>query len=62
MTVSIPLVAIAGLTVFLAYRYMGLRGWHAIVSLIFGFLLAATSVAPQINRLFAGVVLWLQHR
>jgi len=34
--VSIPLIAIAGLVVYLAYRYMGLRVWHAIVALIFG--------------------------
>ena len=44
MTVTFPLVAIVGLVVFIAYRYMGLRVWHALVSLIFGFLLAATSV------------------
>ena len=44
-------VAIAGLVVYLAYRYMGLRVWHAIVALIFGFLLAATSAAPEIRNL-----------
>ena len=31
MTVTIPLVAIVGLIVFIAYRYMGLRVWHALV-------------------------------
>jgi hypothetical protein len=43
MTVSIPLVAIFGILVFIAYRYTGLRAWHATVALIFGFLLAATT-------------------
>jgi hypothetical protein len=62
MTASIPLVAITGIIVFLAYRYMGLRVWHAIVSLIFGFLLAATSAAPQISHLLTAIVQWLQHR
>ena len=55
MNVSIPLIAIAGLVVYLAYRYMGLRVWHAIVALILGFLLAATSAAPEIRNLLAGL-------
>lgn len=46
MTVSIPLVVIAGAFIWIAYRYMGLRIWQAIVCLIFGFLLAATHRRP----------------
>ena len=59
MTVSIPLVAVFGILVFVAYRYMGLRAWHAIVALIFGFLLAATTAAPEIHALLSGLVNWL---
>jgi hypothetical protein len=59
MTVSIPLVAVFGILVFIAYRYTGLRAWHAIVALIFGFLLAATTAAPEIRNLLAGLVNWL---
>jgi hypothetical protein len=59
MTVTIPLVAIVGLIVYIAWRYMGLRIWHAIVSLIFGFLLAATTAAPEIRDILAGLVQWL---
>jgi hypothetical protein len=61
MTVTVPIVAIVGLIVFIAYRCMGLRVWHALVSLLFGFLLAATSAAPQINRILAAIVAWFQH-
>lgn len=59
MTVSVPLVAIFGVLVFIAYRYMGLRAWQATVALIFGFLLAATTVAPEIRSLLSGLVTWL---
>jgi len=59
MTVSIPLVFIAGVIVWFAYRYMGLRVWQAIVCLIFGFLLAATTAAPQIRDLLTGLTQWL---
>ena len=47
MTVSIPLVAMLGVAVFLAWRYMGLRVWQVIVCLLFGFFLAATTAAPR---------------
>lgn len=60
MTATIPLVAIAGLLVFIAYRYMGLRVWHALACTIFGFLLAATTAAPQISHLIAALTQWLQ--
>ena len=46
MTVSIPLVALVGAGVYVAWRFMGLRVWQAILCLIFGFLLAATTAGP----------------
>jgi hypothetical protein len=57
--VSIPLVAIAGVLVYIAWRFLGLRVWQAIACLIFGFLLAATSAAPEIHNLITGFVHWL---
>jgi len=60
MAVSIPLVALIALVVYIAYRHLGLRAWHAIVCMILGFLLAATSAAPQIRSVLIGIVQWLQ--
>lgn len=59
MTVSIPLVVIVGLVVYIAWRYMGLRVWHAVACLVFGFLLAATAAAPEISKLITGLIQWL---
>lgn len=59
MNVSIPLVALIGVAVFLAWRFMGLRVWQAILCLIFGFLLAATTAAPEIHNLITGLTQWL---
>ncbi|MEV4674619.1 hypothetical protein AB0K34_23495 [Actinomadura sp. NPDC049382] len=56
MNVSIPLVAVLGAVVWLAWRYMGLRAWHVVVCLLFGFFLAATSAAPEIRRLVTVLV------
>jgi hypothetical protein len=60
MTVSIPLVALVAVLAYVAYRYMGLRVWHAMVCALLGFLLAATSAAPEIRSFIAGIVQWLQ--
>jgi hypothetical protein len=60
MTVSFPLIALVAIIVYLAYRHMGLRAWHAIVCALFGFLLAATGAAPQIRSFLAGILQWLQ--
>jgi uncharacterized membrane protein len=58
LTVSIPLVVILGAVAFVAWRYMGLRVWHALICLLFGFLLAATNAAPEIRRIIAALVHW----
>ncbi|MEV2268719.1 hypothetical protein [Nonomuraea africana] len=59
MSVSIPLVVLVGALVFIAWRYLGLRLWHAIAALVFGFLLAATTLAPDISRVIRAVVGWI---
>ncbi len=59
MTVQIPLVALLGFGVWMAYRYTGLRAWHVVMCLLFGFFLAATSAAPEIRRIVADIVRYL---
>lgn len=59
MTVSLPLVAVLGAVVFVAWRYLGLRVWQAIVCLLLGFFLAATTAAPAIRHLVTAALHWL---
>jgi hypothetical protein len=56
MTVTIPLVLVMGIVAFICYRHMGLRFWHLIVCLLLGFLLAATSAAPEIQNLLTTLI------
>ncbi len=56
MTVSVPLVVVAGVLVWVAWRFLGLKTWQAIACLLLGFLLAATSSAPMISRILTGIV------
>jgi len=60
MTVSIPLLTLMVITVYVAYRHMGLKMWHAVACLILGFLLASTGAAPQISSVLAGIVHQIQ--
>ncbi|MFE0153185.1 hypothetical protein ACFWY5_39020 [Nonomuraea sp. NPDC059007] len=56
MSVSVPLVLLMGVAVFIALRYLGLRLWQAIVCTLFGFLLAATALAPDIRHVLTGLL------
>lgn len=59
MTVSIPLVLLLGVVVLVAWRYLGLRLWQAIVCLLFGFFLSATALGPDIRHLVDAALSWL---
>jgi hypothetical protein len=57
--ISVPLVLVLGAGVFVAYRYMHLKVWQAVLCLLFGFLLAATTAAPGIRAAITAVLTWL---
>ena len=54
LTVSVPLVATLGATVFVAFRYIGPRVWQAIFVPAVGFFIAAA--APEIRNLVTTIV------
>jgi hypothetical protein len=56
MTISIPLIAIVAVIVWVAWRYMGLRTWQALICLLAGFLLAATSAAPPLRHIIRTIL------
>jgi len=56
LTVTISLVLILGIAVIFLVRYMGLRVWHCLICIAFGFCLAATTLAPQIRQVIQGLV------
>ncbi len=60
MTVSIPLLTLMAIAVFVAWRHMGLKLWHALACLVLGFLLASTGAAPEINGVLSSIVHWAQ--
>ncbi|MFE6592547.1 hypothetical protein [Streptomyces sp. NPDC057781] len=55
MSLSISFVLLLGIVLVVLLRGGSLKAGPAIVSVLFGFFLASTSMAPDINRLVSGV-------
>ncbi|MEU8671328.1 hypothetical protein AB0C71_31080 [Streptomyces anulatus] len=55
MSLTISLVLLLGIVLTVLIRGGSLKGGPAVVSVLFGFFLASTSVAPNINRLVIAV-------
>lgn len=56
MIVSLSAMALLGALVFVLCRWAGLRMWHAVVCLLFGFTLASSPAAPTIDRALHALV------
>jgi hypothetical protein len=56
VTITIPLVVLVAVLAWAAWRFMGLGMWQLILCLVLGFLLAATSAAPEINNVITSIV------
>jgi hypothetical protein len=49
--IGLPMILIAGLGVFIAYKLDDARIWHLLCATGFGFFLAATAAGPAINHM-----------
>jgi hypothetical protein len=56
MAISLPLVLVLGVVVWLLQRYAGLKVWHGVICVLFGFFLAASSFAPEIRTTVTAII------
>lgn len=56
MSLNISLVLLLGIVLVVLIRGGSLKAGPAVVSALFGFFLASTSMAPEVNRLVSSVV------
>jgi hypothetical protein len=56
LAVSLSIVLLLGIAVWLLYRYAGLKFWHAVVCVLFGFYLATTTAAPTIRHMVRSIL------
>jgi len=56
VVISIPLVLLLGAAAVIACRYTGLRPWQAALCVLFGFSLAQTGAAPEVQHLISSLI------
>jgi hypothetical protein len=56
LAISVSLIALLAVSVVLLYKFAGLKVWHGLVCILFGFYLASSSVAPEISTTVASIV------
>ena len=62
MIISVSAVALLGAVLWFLVRHAGLRVWHALIAALFGFFVASTTAAPQINAVLSNLVRALNGR
>lgn len=50
MVLSVSVVVLLGVLVWFLIRHAALRGWQALICILFGFYLSSTSFAPYIRQ------------
>ena len=56
LAISVSLIALLAVAVWTLYKFAGLKLWHGLVCALFGFYLASSSVAPQIDTAVASII------
>lgn len=56
MAISISLIALLAVAVWALYKFAGLKLWHGLVCVLFGFYLATSSVAPEIRTAVTSII------
>jgi hypothetical protein len=56
MAISVSLVLLFAIATWVLYRYGGMRLWHALICIAFGFYLATSSFGPEINTVITSVI------
>jgi hypothetical protein len=56
LAISISLITLLAVAVWALYKFAGLKLWHGLVCILFGFYLASSSVAPEIRTTVTSVI------
>lgn len=56
MAISVSLIVLLAIAVTALYKFGGLKLWHGLVCILFGFYLASSSVAPQISTTVTSII------
>jgi hypothetical protein len=60
--VPVSAVLLFGVLVWLLIRHAGMKAWHALIAVLFGFFVASTAAAPQIRAALTSAIRVLSGR
>ena len=56
MDIPLSLVLVLGIAVWLLHKYAGLKPWHGVICVLFGFYLATSTLAPEIRTTVNAII------
>ena len=56
MAISLSLVLLLAVAVWLLHKYAGLKLWHGVICVLFGFYLATSTLAPEIRTTLTAII------
>jgi F0F1-type ATP synthase assembly protein I len=56
MAIPLSLVLVLGIAVWLLHKYAGLKPWHGVICVLFGFYLATSTLAPEIRTTVNAII------
>jgi hypothetical protein len=56
VAISLSLVGVLAVAVWVLHRYAGMKIWHGLICVLFGFFLASSSFAPQIRTVIQTII------
>lgn len=56
MAISVSLIVLLAVIVWALYKFAGLKLWHGLICILFGFYLASSSVAPEIRTTVTSII------
>jgi hypothetical protein len=56
MAISLSLVLVLAVAVWVLHKYAGLKVWHGVICIVFGFYLATSTLAPEIRSTLNAVI------
>lgn len=56
MAISLSLVLVLGIAAWVLHKYAGLKVWHGLICVLFGFYLATSTLAPEIRTTLTAII------
>jgi hypothetical protein len=56
VAITLSLVLVLGIAVWVLHKYAGMKVWHGVTCVLFGFYLATSTLAPEIRTTLTAII------